>query len=225
MIESSLLTGSFSYFAYSFQKGDFQMDERYFDAMLNIKTSGNQKGFNQSMHYYRYEPTPYSALEILFQKYDMNSSDRIVDFGCGKGRLNFYIHHRFNATVVGIEMNNAFFMNAMENCKSYLRKQKQGQNKIFIHQCLAEEYEISPFDNHFYFFNPFSIHIFTKVVNRILLSAECTEREITLILYYPSEDYIFYLDNNTPFHLQQEIILPEQYEHNQNERFLIYRLG
>lgn len=61
-------------------------------------------------------------------------------------------------------------------------------------------------------------------MNHILRSAETEKREITLILYYPSADYIFYLENNTAFHLKDEIILPGHYEHNQNERFLIYYL-
>lgn len=200
------------------------MDERFYDAMLNIKTVGDQKGFNQSMHYYRYEPTPYSALEKLFQQYELNSSDRIVDFGCGKGRLNFYLHYFFHATITGIEMNKSFLQEALENRKSYIKKQKCGMDKINFHHGLAEEYAISPMDNHFYFFNPFSVQIFTKVVNHILQSVEKAEREISLILYYPSEDYIYYLENSTSFYLKREIILPGQYEHNQNERFLIYRL-
>ena len=62
------------------------------------------------------------------------------------------------------------------------------------------------------------------VINHILKSVENTEREITLILYYPSEDYIYFLENQTTFVLTEEVILPSVYEHNQNERFLIYRL-
>lgn len=176
------------------------------------------------MHYYRYEPTPYSALKLLFEKYELISSDRIVDFGCGKGRLNFYLHYLFNATVIGVEMNVTFYREAIENRKNYLKKHSHGNDKIHFLHCLAEEYPINPMDNYFYFFNPFSIQIFTRVINHILQSAENTEREITLILYYPSEDYIYFLENQTTFDLTEEVILPSVYEHNQNERFLIYRL-
>lgn len=65
------------------------MREYYFDKLLNIKTRGDQQGFNKSLHYHRYEPTPYSGLEELFRYYDINRDDHIVDFGSGKGRLNF----------------------------------------------------------------------------------------------------------------------------------------
>ena len=47
-----------------------------------------------------------------------------------------------------------------------------------------------------------------KVINHILLSVEESLRDITLILYYASDDYIFYLENDTAFQLKQEIRLP-----------------
>jgi SAM-dependent methyltransferase len=200
------------------------MKEQFFDELLNIKTVGDQKGFNKSLHYHRYEPTPYLALEILFNQYELKSSDRIVDFGCGKGRLNFYINYLFNASVVGIEMNETFYREAIENRKNYLKKYKHSKDKIHFHCCLAEEYQINPLDNRFYFFNPFSIQIFMKIINNILFSVEKSEREIELILYYPTEDYIYFLENHSFFELKEEVILPH-FEQNPNERFLIYRLA
>jgi SAM-dependent methyltransferase len=200
------------------------MKEYYYDKLMGIKTGGDQNGFNKSFHYHRYEPTPYSALEELFNNYKITSSDRIVDFGCGKGRLNFFIHYHFQATVVGIEMNEDFYLEANENRTSYFNKTNTSNDNIHFYCCLAEEYQINALDNRFYFFNPFSIQIFMKTINNILLSVEKSERDIELILYYPSEDYIYYLENDTSFDLKKEIILPYFYEHNSNERFLIYQL-
>lgn len=200
------------------------MKEYYYDKLMGIKTGGDQNGFNKSFHYHRYEPTPYSALEELFNNYKITSSDRIVDFGCGKGRLNFFIHYHFHATVVGIEMNEDFYQEANENRTSYFKKTNTSNDNIHFYCCLAEEYQINASDNRFYFFNPFSIQIFMKTINNILLSLENFERDIELILYYPSEDYIYYLENDTSFELKKEIILPYFYEHNSNERFLIYQL-
>jgi SAM-dependent methyltransferase len=199
------------------------MKEYYYDKLLSIKTGGDQEGFNKSFHYHRYEPTPYGALEELFNEYQLSSSDRIVDFGCGKGRLNFFIYHLFNSTVVGIEMNEDFYHDAIENRSSYLKKTNVSNAAIYFYCCLAQEYQIDPYDNRFYFFNPFSVQIFMKVINNILQSVEKFERNIELILYYPSEDYIYYLENNTSFELKKEIILPYFYDHNSNERFLIYQ--
>ncbi|NMD71300.1 methyltransferase [Bacillus sp. DNRA2] len=201
------------------------MNDQYFDELLNIQTCGEQRGFTQSFHYHRYEPTPYQALETLFQHYPLSSADRVVDFGCGKGRLNFFINHLFNIPVVGIEMNEAFYQEALDNRESYLQKFKNRKGKIEFYCCLAEEYKINPSDNHFYFFNPFSIQIFRRIVNNILLSWESDPREIHLVLYYVSEDYIYFLENQTAFDLELEVILPDLYDSNPNERFLIYRLA
>lgn len=201
------------------------MREHDYDELLNIRTSGDQKGFNQSFHYHRYEPTPYSALESLFKTYEIKPEDRVVDFGSGKGRLNFFIHYLFNVTVTGVEMNETFYQQAIENRSTYLDKFGKRKGKIHFYCCLAEDYKIDPLDNRFYFFNPFSIQIFRKIINNILISREICARDIELVLYYVSEDYIYFLENQSVFELKQEILIPSLYEQNQNERFLIYRLA
>ncbi|ETI70738.1 methyltransferase [Neobacillus vireti] len=202
------------------------MKEHSYDKLLNIKTRGDLHGgpSSQSLHYHPYEPTPYSALEELFRHYQVKCSDRVVDFGCGKGRLNFYIHYFFHASVTGVEMNETLYKAAVENLGSYVRRTKSSRDSIQFYCCLAEEFEIGADDNRFYFFNPFSIQVFRKIVNNILLSVENDERDVELVLYYPSADYIYFLENQTSFELKQEIILPHLIEHNPNERFLVYRL-
>jgi SAM-dependent methyltransferase len=195
------------------------MREKEYDDLLHINTIGNQAGFYHSLHYHRYEPTPYWILERLLAEYDIKSDDHVVDFGCGKGRLNFFLHYKKGTYVSGIEMNEQFIHEARENLKNYSYK---GKERIKFHCCLAEEFEIQPTDNRFYFFNPFTIQIFRKVLNRILLSVEEAYREVHLILYYPSEDYIYYLENHTIFELHKEIVLTEE---NPLERILIYRLA
>lgn len=197
------------------------MDEQYYEKLLNIKTSGEQKIFNESLHYNRYEPTSYSVLEILSKQYNFTAEDNIVDFGCGKGRLNFYINHFFDSTVTGIEMSSFFYKQAIDNKRDYLKKHKKKINEINFLNCFAEEYNINPSDNKFYFFNPFSIQIFIKVIGNILISVEGYERTVDIILYYPSYDYIYFLENNTPFVLLNEIKLPDN---DPRHSFLVYRL-
>ncbi|CAM3843703.1 methyltransferase [Mesobacillus zeae] len=200
------------------------MEENRYDEMLNIWTGGSQDGFYSSFHYHRYEPTPYADLEKLFEQYQLKESDTVIDFGCGKGRLAFLLHYMFRASVLGVEMNEEFCQDAMENLEHYSRKVKEGEDKITFYCGLAEEFEIGPKDNRFYFFNPFSVQIFTKVINNILISLEKEPREVHLILYYPSEDYIYYLESQTSFQLWKEIELPSLNDRNSDERFLIYRL-
>ncbi|MCY6369420.1 methyltransferase [Clostridium ganghwense] len=201
------------------------MSDEHFEKILNIKTCGDQKVFYDSLHYNRYEATSYDALETLFKYYKLNENDSIVDFGCGKGRLNFYLNYSFDCYVTGIEMNNYFYDRALCNKKDYLKKHNKKEDKINFLNCFAENYEIKPTDNKFYFFNPFSVQIFMKVLSNILISVEEVERTVDIILYYPSEDYIYYIENCASFTLKKEVKLPDLYELDDRERFLVYTLG
>lgn len=200
------------------------MNEKDYDELLHIQTEGNKHEVNDSIYYHPYEPTPYSALECLFKEYEMSEQDCIVDFGCGKGRLNFYLHYLFHSRVTGIEMNETFYREALENKERYLMKLKCDPRTIQFHCCKAEQYEILPEENKFYFFNPFSIQIFMRVVNNILRSFEAVNRDMDIILYYASDEYRYFLEYQTSFELIKEIEIPVLNEKNAFERFLIYRL-
>ncbi len=198
--------------------------EHYYDKLLHIKTGG-QQGFPDNFHYHRYEPTPYSVLERLFEWYDVKNGDCLVDFGCGKGRLNFYVHYRFHVSVVGVEMNETSYQSAEENLRTYTLTHGPVQGQIQFHRCLAEDYRIQPTNNRFYFFNPFSVEIFMTVIGNILRSFDKDPRDLEVLLYYPSEDYIFFLDNQTPFELRAELTFEDIYKDNPLERLLVYHLG
>jgi hypothetical protein len=62
-----------------------------------------------------------------------------------------------------------------------------------------------------------------NVIDRILQSVEQKNRQVDIILYYPTSDYIQYLENNTVFELLKEVRVPGLYANNENERFVIYR--
>lgn len=200
------------------------MTDEDYERLLNIETKKEQQSFHESFHYNRYEATPYSALELLFTKYKVNNSDSIVDYGCGKGRLLFYINHFFNVNVTGIEMDKNFYNNCLSNTNSYLIKHKNSINQINFVNDFAENYNINEKDNKFYFFNPFSIQIFMKIIDNILKSLEKNNRPIEIILYYPSDEYIYYLDSCTSFQLYGEVKIDKLYYKDPRERFLIYKL-
>lgn len=200
------------------------MEYSHYERLFNIKTTGEQQGFYESHHYNRYEATSYFALETLFKEYTLSSNDCIVDFGCGKGRLSFYINYYYNCKITGIEMNNNYFDICINNKKNYLKNYNKEKNKIEFLNIFAEEYKISSTDNKFYFFNPFYVQLFMKVINNILISLEKSPRDIDLILYYPSDEYIYYLENYTGFLLYKEIELPNLSINDKRQKFSIYRL-
>ncbi|MDI2586379.1 SAM-dependent methyltransferase [Psychrobacillus sp. NEAU-3TGS] len=199
------------------------MKEQDHDRLLRIKTEGVREWQHQSAHYNRYEATPYMALEALFDEYVCTTSDKFVDFGCGKGRFPFYIHHHLHVSVTGVEMNGQLYQEALENLTKYMERAKPSRASIRFEHIFAEGYEIESDDNRFYFFNPFSIQIFQKVISNILLSVEQHPRSVDVILYYPTSEYIQFLEEHTAFELLKEVRVPELYQQNNNERFVIFR--
>mgnify|MGYP001794340582 CR=1 FL=1 len=145
------------------------MRERDHERLLRIKTTFLGEWLDQPDDYYHYEATPYSTLNALFHEYELKETDGFVDFGCGKGRVIFYVHNRFQVSAIGVEMNGQMYQEALENQASYMQKNKQVSGTIRFERCLAEEYEIESTDNRFSFFNPFSVQIFMKVIDHILL--------------------------------------------------------
>lgn len=118
-------------------------------------------------------------------------------------------------------MNSFFYQQAQINKTTYQAKHKKQLSFISFENCFAEEYEINSQENIFYFFNPFSVQIFQKVLNNIINSVQTTPRPITLILYYPDIDYINHLENTT-FSLLQEIKIEPNYHQDSRNTFLIY---
>ncbi|MGL5646328.1 MAG: SAM-dependent methyltransferase [Clostridium sp.] len=196
------------------------MDENYFEKLLSISTDKVQNLNESTMHYNRYEPTSYSSLEEFFKDHPLSPKDEIVDFGCGLGRLNFYLNYKFGAKTTGIEMNEELYNGALKNLESF--KDSKYKSSVSFFNGLAEEYNILDTQNIFYFFNPFSVQIFMKVLENILTSVCKAKRNIFIILYYPSEDYIFFIENCNLFSLVEEVKL-KNFNKDSNERFLIYK--
>ena len=63
-----------------------------------------------------------------------------------------------------------------------------------------------------------------KVIDNILQSYEENIRDMDIIMYYPSSEYLEYLDYKTPFILEKEIKLEELYKNDPKEKFVIYSL-
>lgn len=198
------------------------MMEQKFEKILNIKTEGFQYGYPKEAMYHRYEPTPYAAMEQLFEHYQLPEQATVVDFGCGKGRVPIYLHWKFKIPTVGVEMDPKFFVEAEQNLHTYSDSLKKRFVPIRFEHLIAEHFAIKPRHNVFFFFNPFSVHIFRKVVANLLASYADEPRMMDIVLYYPSPDYLYYLEAETPFEMLVEVKLEKHA--NPNERFCVYRL-
>ena len=200
------------------------MNENYYEKLLNISTAGNENWNKTSPHNYPYQPTLYEALDTLFNEYNLEKDDHIVDFGSGKGRIVFYINHFFKCYTTGVEMNEIYYNESLLNKSKYIQHHKKMEDKINFYCNLSQNYTIEKNDNQFYFFNPFSVQIFMKVIENILISYEENPRDMDLIIYYPSDDYIQFLEYRTPFILEKEIILKDLYKNDDKEKFVVYSL-
>jgi len=195
------------------------LEEKY-DQQLNIRTSGIREWKNDKHGYNRYEATPYEALDKLFTQYTMLQEAHLVDFGAGRGRVSFYVHDRFNIPVAGVENNDKTFDEALQNEQSYLKGRGDNEAPIYFEYGLAENYVIQPTDTCFFFFNPFSITIFKKVIHNITQSLKEHDRQADIILYYPLTEFEHAL-KQTPFRLMDKIDVPGI--HGKYGKFYVYR--
>ncbi|MDO5118367.1 MAG: hypothetical protein Q4D34_07765 [Eggerthellaceae bacterium] len=65
------------------------MTDREWDKRLHIHTIGREDEANP--HYSPYEPTPYSVLERLASSGHIHRKSHLLDYGCGKGRVVFFM--------------------------------------------------------------------------------------------------------------------------------------
>ena len=111
-------------------------------------------------------------------------------------------------------------MNALINLEQYTKRRKRQKEKIHFYLGTAETYSIKKEENYFYFFNPFSIQIFQKIIRNIMYSLEKDNREVKLILYFPSDEYRFFMENHPSFSKVGEVQVGKNREKDQ---FIIYK--
>ena len=142
--------------------------DQFMDKELNIKTTGLiEWPFGVNMDYLRTESSSYADLDRFIEEYEGLENSRLVDFGSGKGRILYYLNYRLGIPTTGIEVNDAAFSHLVQNYADYVDKfPKRGQD-IRLLEIKAEDYLVEANDNVFYFFNPFMVNIFEKVLNNI----------------------------------------------------------
>ena len=64
--------------------------EQIWDQRLNISTVGSD-ALGSDIYHYPYEPTPYCVLQRLVERKLLRREDCVVDYGCGKGRVGFFL--------------------------------------------------------------------------------------------------------------------------------------
>lgn len=193
------------------------MNEAQWDKLLHIRTSGRDDS-HADQYRYPYEPTPYSVLERLANTGYIGKKNELLDYGCGKGRVDFFMAYQVKCHAIGIEYDERIYNKAIENQKSALSAGCTQFEKMN-----AEQFIVPENADCMYFFNPFSVEILKRVIARILESYYDNPRHIQLFFYYPSDEYISYLMTVGELMFTDEIDCNDLFEGNEaRERIVIF---
>lgn len=163
------------------------MTENQWDKLLRIRTTGRDDSHSDSYRF-PYEPTPYPVLERLADSGFITKKNTVLDYGCGKGRVSFFLSYQLRCRSVGIEYDDRIYGAAVEN-----RMSAVSGERVDLVLAKAEDFAVPQAADRMFFFNPFSVEILKSVVNRILESWYENPGEIFLFFYYPSDEYVSYL--------------------------------
>ena len=158
-------------------------------------------------------------LERLADSGYINEQNILLDYGCGKGRVSFFLHHKLGCETIGLEYDKSIFRQALENLDQY-----GNTDKIKFLCENAAEYEVKNADC-FYFFNPFSVKILHSVIGRILESYYENPRPMRFFFYYPDDAYVAYLVSKDELMFTDEIDCRDLFKGNdKRERILVFEI-
>ena len=143
-----------------------------------------------------------------------------MDYGCGKGRVDFFLSYQTRCHSVGIEYNERIYAKAVENKETAVSAERVD----FVVEN-AEQFQLPAEVDRIYFFNPFSLEILRKVMARIRESYYEKPRRMQLYFYYPSEEYMAYLMTVEELTFLDEIDCRDLFSgDNPRERIVIFEL-
>ena len=192
------------------------MTEREWDKRLRIRTIGREDETDPD--YSPYEPTPYCVLERLAESGLVKRKHRLLDYGCGKGRVAFFMASVIGCRATGLDYSPKLIDIAREN-----RRASRLGDRVTLTCCRAEQYAITDEDT-FFFFNPFSERVFESVLRHILRAFHENPRPLRVICYYPSEAYLQCLETAPELRPLADINCADLFNgKNPRERIVIYQ--
>ena len=196
------------------------MNEEKWDRLLQIRTSGRDDS-HADQYRYPYEPTPYCVLERLADSGYLRKGNTLLDYGCGKGRVEFFLSWQTRCRSIGIEYDERIYEKAVEN-----QKRAAAAGRVTFELVNAEQFQVPEEADRVYFFNPFSLEILQKVISRIIDSYYAAPREILLFFYYPSDEYISFLMTVDELTFSDEIDCGDLFQRKDSrERIIIFETG
>ena len=165
----------------------YHVDTIELDRLKNTPVKGNN-----ILHASIYQACNYYVLERGFDyllRLPENERNNFTDFGCGKGRVVAVAAYYGFKNITGIDFAPALCRVAEENVER-IKNLYPGTTFNIICEDVVD-YEISPKQTVFFFFNPFDKTIMLAVVKNILASLKENERKIFIMYANPLFKDIF----------------------------------
>jgi len=133
-----------------------------------------------------YEPASYAVLEKIVNYLKLNQNDVFIDFGCGKGRVVFFVAMQKLKKVIGIELDEDLVDVANRN----LNNLRINNTPIEIINADASTFQIKE-GTVIYIYNSFGRKTIVKVIGNIKDSLAANPRKIRIMYYNPVHNDLF----------------------------------
>ncbi len=201
------------------QNKNISFDEIFHDKRLNINTYGRDDTYTDE-HHFAYEPTPYCVLDRMLENGIFNDISYLIDLGCGKGRVSFYLAQKCGIRSLGIEKEPLFYEAALKNLSSF-----HNSDLIQFINGPAESFNIPADADAFFFFRPFSDTILKQVISNINASYYENPRMIKLIFYYVTPEYIYCCNDLPNIRIVEDIDCRDQFNtKDPRDHFMVFKL-
>lgn len=196
------------------------MKEKEWEKLLRIKTTGRDDTRSDTFRY-PYEPTSYEVLERLANTGIIGKNNTLLDYGCGKGRVSIFMAYQTKCHSIGIEYDERIYNRALAN-----KTDAVSGNKVKFLCVDAVGFKIQDNVDKFFFFNPFSVEIFKSVLANIIDSYYENQREMLVMCYYPSDEYLMCLSQEYNVTFVEEIDCSDISDgESRREKVVVYRVG
>ena len=83
-------------------------NENRWDKLLQIHTMGRDDS-RSDLYRYPYEPTPYCVLERMANTGMIRKGNTLLNYGCGKGRVDFFLSAQTRCQSIGVEYDDRIY--------------------------------------------------------------------------------------------------------------------
>lgn len=134
-------------------------------------------------HGNEYKPSTISNLRSILDTLSITAGDKILDIGCGKGKVMYVLSQYRFSTVHGFDLSKDLVKTANANFKLL-----QVGDRCFAFWADAMDYDQYDDYNYFYFFNSVPQRVFTVMIGKIEESLKRRPRKILFLYMHPEQE-------------------------------------